>query len=83
MNGAQSRLHIAGATYSDSGNYTCMMGRTATAVIELQIIPGIYIDQTALEAFLTYALACKAASKASLVIKLVDSKIILSKSGLT
>ena len=40
MNGAQSRLHIAGATYSDSGNYTCMMGRTARAVIELQIIPG-------------------------------------------
>ena len=40
VNGAQSRLHIAGATYSDSGNYTCMMGRTARAVIELQIIPG-------------------------------------------
>ena len=40
VNGAQSRLHIAGAAYSDSGNYTCMMGRTARAVIELQIIPG-------------------------------------------
>ena len=40
-NGAQSRLHIAGATFSDSGNYTCMMGRTAKTQIELQIIPGI------------------------------------------
>ena len=40
VNGAQSRLHIAGASDSDSGNYTCMMGRTARAVIELQIIPG-------------------------------------------
>ena len=39
-NGAQSRLHIAGATFSDSGNYTCMMGRTAKTQIELQIIPG-------------------------------------------
>jgi len=45
VNGAQSRLHIAGATYSDSGNYTCMMGRTATAVIELQIIPGETAEQ--------------------------------------
>ena len=40
VDGAQSRLHIAGARYADSGNYTCMMGRTARAVIELQIIPG-------------------------------------------
>ena len=40
VSGAQSRLHIAGATFADSGNYTCMMGRTAKAVIELQIIPG-------------------------------------------
>ena len=40
VNGAQSRLHISGATYSDSGNYTCMMGRTAKTLIELQIIPG-------------------------------------------
>jgi len=39
-NGAQSRLHIAGATFPDSGNYTCMMGRTAKTQIELQIIPG-------------------------------------------
>ena len=38
--GAQSRLHIAGATFTDSGNYTCMMGRTAKTQIELQIIPG-------------------------------------------
>ena len=45
VNGAQSRLHIAGATYSDSGNYTCMMGRTARAVIELQIIPGETAEQ--------------------------------------
>ena len=40
VNGAQSRLHIAGATYTDSGNYTCMMGRTASLGLELQIIPG-------------------------------------------
>lgn len=59
VNGAQSRLHIAGATYTDSGvtkcfyqnelllnliimigNYTCMMGRTASLRLELQIIPG-------------------------------------------
>jgi len=45
VNGAQSRLHIAGASYSDSGNYTCMMGRTARAVIELQIIPGETAEQ--------------------------------------
>jgi len=45
VNGAQSRLHIAGATYTDSGNYTCMMGRTARAVIELQIIPGETAEQ--------------------------------------
>jgi len=45
VNGAQSRLHIAGAAYSDSGNYTCMMGRTARAVIELQIIPGETAEQ--------------------------------------
>lgn len=45
VNGAQSRLHIAGATFSDSGNYTCMMGRTAKAVIELQIIPGETAEQ--------------------------------------
>ena len=45
MSGAQSRLHIAGATYTDSGNYTCMMGRTARAVVELQIIPGETAEQ--------------------------------------
>jgi len=45
VNGAQSRLHIAGATYADSGNYTCMMGRTARSVIELQIIPGETAEQ--------------------------------------
>jgi len=44
-NGAQSRLHIAGATFSDSGNYTCMMGRTAKTQIELQIIPGETAEQ--------------------------------------
>ena len=33
-------VYIAGATFSDSGNYTCMMGRTAKTQIELQIIPG-------------------------------------------
>jgi len=45
VSGAQSRLHIAGATYTDSGNYTCMMGRTARAVVELQIIPGETAEQ--------------------------------------
>jgi len=45
VDGAQSRLHIAGARYADSGNYTCMMGRTARAVIELQIIPGETAEQ--------------------------------------
>jgi len=45
VNGAQSRLHISGATYSDSGNYTCMMGRTAKTLIELQIIPGETAEQ--------------------------------------
>eukprot|EP00092_Neocalanus_flemingeri_P023121 GFUD01025069.1.p1 GENE.GFUD01025069.1~~GFUD01025069.1.p1 ORF type:complete len:285 (-),score=28.62 GFUD01025069.1:159-1013(-) len=44
-NGAQSRLHIAGATFTDSGNYTCMMGRTAKTQIELQIIPGETAEQ--------------------------------------
>lgn len=44
-NGAQSRLHIAGATFPDSGNYTCMMGRTAKTQIELQIIPGETAEQ--------------------------------------
>lgn len=43
--GAQSRLHIAGATFGDSGNYTCMMGRTARTQIELQIIPGETAEQ--------------------------------------
>jgi len=43
--GAQSRLHIAGATFGDSGNYTCMMGRTAKTQIELQIIPGETAEQ--------------------------------------
>lgn len=43
--GAQSRLHIAGATFQDSGNYTCMMGRTARTQIELQIIPGETAEQ--------------------------------------
>jgi len=43
--GAQSRLHIAGATFTDSGNYTCMMGRTAKTQIELQIIPGETAEQ--------------------------------------
>merc|ERR1719367_2015236 len=43
--GAQSRLHIAGATFSDSGNYTCMMGRTASLRLELQIIPGETAEQ--------------------------------------
>jgi len=45
VNGAQSRLHIAGATYTDSGNYTCMMGRTASLRLELQIIPGETAEQ--------------------------------------
>ena len=45
VSGAQSRLHIAGATYTDSGNYTCMMGRTARSVVELQIIPGETAEQ--------------------------------------
>ena len=40
--GAVSRLHISGASHRDSGNYTCQMGRTAQASIELQIIPGVW-----------------------------------------
>lgn len=43
--GAQSRLHIADASFKDSGNYTCMMGRTAKTQIELQIIPGETAEQ--------------------------------------
>ena len=46
VNGAQSRLHIAGATYTDSGNYTCMMGRTASLGLELQIIPGAWCNKS-------------------------------------
>ena len=33
---------VTSGTFQDSGNYTCMMGRTARTQIELQIIPGKY-----------------------------------------
>lgn len=43
--GAVSRLYIANANRSDSGNYTCSLGDTAKTTIAVHVLNGMWFIQ--------------------------------------